>query len=158
MHEALFASQAVSSRAIQGQVLDLRDRPFPIRYCGNSKEALPLTTVTIDLPDQQAAVLSEQAAAQGVSLQELIRKKATETSQTIDWSQCPVVESIPGKVSGAWVLKDTRMPVAAIFENLEAGANLDEIMEWFHGLDRAQVQEVIEFAARSLDKPPSYAP
>ena len=117
-----------------------------------------MTTVTIDLPDQQAAVLSEQAAAQGVSLQELIRKKATETSQTIDWSQCPVVESIPGKVSGAWVLKDTRMPVAAIFENLEAGANLDEIMEWFHGLDRAQVQEVIEFAARSLDKPPSYAP
>lgn len=46
----------------------------------------------------------------------------------------------------------------AIFENLEAGANIDEIMEWFHGLDKAQVQEVIEFAARSLDKPPSYAP
>lgn len=50
------------------------------------------------------------------------------------------------------------MPVSAIFENLAAGANIDEIMEWFHELDRAQVQEVIEFAARSLDKPPSYAP
>ena len=50
------------------------------------------------------------------------------------------------------------MPVAAIFENLEGGASIDDIMEWFHGLDRMQVQEVIEFAARSLDKPPTYAP
>jgi len=49
----------------------------------------------------------------------------------LDWSQCPAVESIPGKVSGAWVLKGTRMPVSVIFENLKAGANIDEIMEWF---------------------------
>ncbi|MBI4903874.1 MAG: DUF433 domain-containing protein [Acidobacteria bacterium] len=79
-------------------------------------------------------------------------------SGAIDWLQCPVVESIPGKVSGAWVLKGTRMPVSAIFENLEAGANIDDIMGWFAGLDRAQVEAVIEFAARSLDKPPAYAP
>lgn len=117
-----------------------------------------MTSVTIDLPEQEASVLSQQAAARGVSLQELIRMKATETTQVIDWSQCPAVESIAGKVSGAWVLKGTRMPVSAIFENLEAGANIEEIMEWFHGLDKAQVQEVIEFAARSLDRPPSYAP
>lgn len=123
-----------------------------------AKESPALTTVTIELPDQQAAILSQQAAAQGVSLQELIRRRATETAQAIDWSQCPAVESVPGKVSGARVLKNTRMPVSAIFENLEAGANIDEILEWFPGLDRAQVQEVIEFAARSLDKPPSYAP
>lgn len=116
-----------------------------------------MTTVTIELPDQQAAALSEQAAVQGVTLAELVRKRATAPG-FIDWSQCNVVESVPGKVSGAWVLKGTRMPVSAIFENLEAGANIDEIMEWFHGLDKAQVQEVIEFAARSLDKPPSYAP
>ncbi|MCC6539318.1 MAG: DUF433 domain-containing protein [Bryobacterales bacterium] len=76
----------------------------------------------------------------------------------MDWSQCRAVESVPGKVSGAWVLKGTRMPVSAIFENLEAGANIDEILQWFRGLDKAQVQEVIEFAARSLDKPPSYTP
>ena len=38
---------------------------------------------------------------------------------TLDWSQCPAVESIPDKVSGAWVFKDTRMPVATVFENLE---------------------------------------
>ena len=77
---------------------------------------------------------------------------------TLDWSQCPAVESIPGKVSGAWVLKGTRMPVKAIFENIESGANIDNLMEWFDGLDREQVKAVIAFAARSLDKEPAYAP
>ena len=71
----------------------------------------------------------------------------------LDWSQCPAVESIPGKVSGVWVLKGTRMPVSVIFENLKAGANIDEIMESFEGLDREQVEAVIEFAARSLEAP-----
>jgi uncharacterized protein (DUF433 family) len=75
----------------------------------------------------------------------------------LDWSQCPAVESVPGKVSGAWVLRGTRMPVSAIFENLEAGANIDNIMEWFEGLDREQIKAVIEFAARSSDETPSSA-
>ena len=73
----------------------------------------------------------------------------------LDWAQCSAVESIPGKVSGAWVLKGTRMPVSTIFENLEAGANIDDIMEWYDGLDREQVKAVIEFAARSLDEAPA---
>jgi uncharacterized protein (DUF433 family) len=73
----------------------------------------------------------------------------------LDWSQCPAVESIPGKVSGAWVLKGTRMPVSVIFENLEGGASLDDIMKWFEGLDREQVKAVIEFVARSLEETPS---
>jgi uncharacterized protein (DUF433 family) len=76
----------------------------------------------------------------------------------LDWSQCPAVESVPGKLSGVWVLKGTRMPVSAIFENIEAGASIDDIMEWFDGLDREQVKAVIEFAARSLEKPPAFAP
>ncbi len=76
----------------------------------------------------------------------------------LDWSECSAVESVPGKVSGAWVLKGTRMPVATIFENIEAGANIDDIMDWFDGLDRDQVKSVISFAARSLDKPPTFAP
>jgi len=75
----------------------------------------------------------------------------------LDWSKCPAVERVPGKMSGAWVLRDTRMPVSAIFDNLEAGASLDDIMEWFDGLDRSQVKAVIEFAARSLDKEPACA-
>jgi len=72
---------------------------------------------------------------------------------TLDWSQCSAVESIPGKVSGAWVFKGTRMPVSLVFENLEAGATIEDIMEWFH-LTREQIVTVLEFAARSLDAPP----
>jgi uncharacterized protein (DUF433 family) len=68
----------------------------------------------------------------------------------LDWSQCPAVESIPGKVSGAWVFRGTRMPVATVFENLEAGATIDEIVEWFD-VTREQVAEVLNFAARSLE-------
>jgi uncharacterized protein (DUF433 family) len=123
-----------------------------------------MTTIKIDLPDQQAAALSAQAAAHGLTLEGWFQKLAVDapvldknTTGAIDWSQCPAVESVPGKVSGAWVLKDTRMPVSAIFENLEAGANIDDIMEWFAGLDREQVKAVIEFAVRSLDKPPTYS-
>jgi uncharacterized protein (DUF433 family) len=69
---------------------------------------------------------------------------------TLDWSRCPAAESISGKMGGAWVLKGTRMPVSAIFENLEGGANVDNIMEWFDGLDREQVKTVIEFASGRL--------
>jgi len=69
----------------------------------------------------------------------------------LDWSQCAAVERVPGKLSGAWVLRGTRMPVATIFQNLKAGASLDDIMEWFEGLDREQVKAVIDFAARSLE-------
>ncbi|MGD0567866.1 MAG: DUF433 domain-containing protein [Candidatus Sulfotelmatobacter sp.] len=72
---------------------------------------------------------------------------------TLDWSQCPAVESVPGKRSGAWVFKDTRMPVATVFENLEAGSSIEEIIEQFH-VTREQIQAVLEFAARSLDPPP----
>jgi uncharacterized protein (DUF433 family) len=64
----------------------------------------------------------------------------------LDWSQCPAVESVPGKMSDAWVLKGTRMPVSAIFENLEAGANIHDIMEWFDGLDRQQIQAVLDYS------------
>jgi len=71
---------------------------------------------------------------------------------TLDGSQCPAVESIPGKVSGAWVLRGTRMPVSVIFENLEAGANIEEIMEWFD-VTREQIAAVLDFAARSAEAP-----
>jgi len=70
----------------------------------------------------------------------------------LDWSQCPAVESIRGKVSGAWVFKGTRMPVATVFENLEAGANIEDIVEWFD-VSREQIRAVLEFAARSLEAP-----
>lgn len=76
---------------------------------------------------------------------------------TLDWSNCPVVESVPGRLSGAWVFRNTRMPVSAVFENLEAGATVDEIIEQFD-VTREQINAVLEFAARSLDAAPPLVP
>jgi uncharacterized protein (DUF433 family) len=71
-------------------------------------------------------------------------------ASSLDWSQCPAVESIPGKVSGAWVFRDSRMPVRLVFENLEDGMSIDEITEPYD-VTREQVIAVIDLAARSLD-------
>lgn len=69
----------------------------------------------------------------------------------IDWSECSAVESIPGKHSGAWLFAGTRVPVKALFENLEGGATIDEFLEWFEGVRREQVIAVLEHAQRSLE-------
>ena len=71
----------------------------------------------------------------------------------LDWSRCPAVESVPGKVSGAWVFRGTRIPVAAVFENLEDGLTIDEVAALYDGLTREQVKAVLEFAAQSLATP-----
>jgi len=65
---------------------------------------------------------------------------------SLDWSQCPAVESIPGKVSGAWVFRGTRVPVSAIFENLKS-SSIDEVLENFH-VTRDQVQAVLDFCRK----------
>ena len=67
---------------------------------------------------------------------------------SLDWSQCPAVESIPGKVSGAWVFRDTRLPVATVIENLE-DLSVEEVMEQFD-VTRDQITAVLEFVAQSL--------
>ena len=72
------------------------------------------------------------------------------TAAALDWSQCPGVESIPGKVSGAWIFRDSRMPVKLVFENLEDGLTIDEITEQYD-VTREQVKAVIDFAVRSLE-------
>jgi uncharacterized protein (DUF433 family) len=74
-------------------------------------------------------------------------------AMALDWSQCPAVESIPGKVSGAWVFRNTRMPVATVFAGLEEGMSIDEFVETYDGLTREQIESVLEFAARSLEAP-----
>jgi uncharacterized protein (DUF433 family) len=74
---------------------------------------------------------------------------------SLDWSECPIVESIPGKVSGAWVLKGTRTPVQVLFENLEAGMSIGEVIEQFP-VTRQQIDGLMAFIARSLEKPPAY--
>src|SRR3984893_8950229 len=73
----------------------------------------------------------------------------------LDWSQSPAVESIPGRVSGAWVLRGTRTPVKVLFENLEAGMSIEEVIEQFP-VTREQLESLMAFVARSLDKAPSY--
>jgi uncharacterized protein (DUF433 family) len=69
----------------------------------------------------------------------------------LDWSSCPAVERTPDKVSGAWVFRGTRIPVKALFENLEDGASVDEFLEWFPGVTKDQVNAVLEHASRSLE-------
>ena len=67
-----------------------------------------------------------------------------------DWSQCLAVESVPGKLSGAWVFRGIRIPVSAVFENLEDGLDINEIVELFDGLEEEHVIAVLDFAAQSL--------
>jgi uncharacterized protein (DUF433 family) len=71
----------------------------------------------------------------------------------LDWSKCAAVESVPGKVSGAWVFRGTRIPVAAAFENLEDGLTIDQVVALYDGLTREQVKAVLEFTAQSLETP-----
>ena len=67
----------------------------------------------------------------------------------IDWSSCSAVESDPSRVSGAWLFRGTRVPVAALFENLEDGASVIDFVQWFPGVSAEQVRAVLEHAARS---------
>lgn len=68
----------------------------------------------------------------------------------LDWNLCAEVERQPEKVSGEWLFRGTRVPVKALFENLEDGATVTEFLESFPGVDRTQVQEVLQFTGRSL--------
>jgi uncharacterized protein (DUF433 family) len=66
----------------------------------------------------------------------------------IDWSSCTAVERDPNKVSGAWVFRRTRVPVSALFENLEGGADIAQFIEWFPGVSLDQTRAVLDHAAR----------
>jgi uncharacterized protein (DUF433 family) len=68
----------------------------------------------------------------------------------LDWSTCPAVERNPETVSGAWVFRGTRVPVQSLFANLEDGARIDDFLEWFPGVTRAQVEAVLCHAEQSL--------
>jgi uncharacterized protein (DUF433 family) len=68
----------------------------------------------------------------------------------LDWHDCAAVERIPGKVSGAWLFKGTRVPVTALFENLEDGARVDDFLAWFPGVTREQVEAVLRHTEQSL--------
>ncbi len=80
---------------------------------------------------------------------------ASPNSPSLDWSQCAAVESVPGKVSGAWVFRGTRMPVQTVFDNLEAGMSLKEITEVFD-VTPEEIKAVLHFARESLEKAPTF--
>ena len=68
----------------------------------------------------------------------------------MEWSTCPEVEQNARKVSGVWIFRGTRVPVTALFENLEGGATVDEFLEWFPGVTREQADAVLKHAEQSL--------
>jgi uncharacterized protein (DUF433 family) len=68
----------------------------------------------------------------------------------LDWNTCPAVERSPERVSGAWVFKGTRVPVTALFENIEEGASVEDFLEWFPGVSREHVLAVLAHAEKSL--------
>ncbi|MBV8859874.1 MAG: DUF433 domain-containing protein [Acidobacteria bacterium] len=68
----------------------------------------------------------------------------------LDWSSCTAVERDPERVSGSWVFRGTRIPVVALFENLEGGASIEDFLSWFPGVNRTQVEAVLEYTIRSL--------
>ena len=71
----------------------------------------------------------------------------------MDWETCPVVERHPDKLSGAWVFSGTRVPVAALFENLKDGASVEQFLEWFPGVDRSAVAAVLDHEVKALANP-----
>lgn len=71
----------------------------------------------------------------------------------VDWSQCPLVEPDPQKVHGAWVFRNTRLPISIVFECLANGATSEEIVQWYGGVTREQVQQVIAFVADNIVPP-----
>jgi uncharacterized protein (DUF433 family) len=114
-------------------------------------------SIEIQKPELERRVREGIQSGRFQDVDELLTKALDALSESsegrigaLDWAQCPAVESVPGKVSGAWVFRNTRMPVAAVFENLEDGITIDELVELYDGLTRDQVKAVLEFAARSL--------
>jgi uncharacterized protein (DUF433 family) len=71
------------------------------------------------------------------------------TTSQLDWADCSAVERDPQRVSGVWVFRGTRIPVAALFQNLEDGVSLTEFVEVFPGVTIEQARLVLEHAARS---------
>ncbi|WP_133512974.1 DUF433 domain-containing protein [Candidatus Thiosymbion oneisti] len=71
-----------------------------------------------------------------------------------NWADCSAVEQDLRKVSGVWVFRGTRVPVSALFENLEDGAQLADFIDWFPGVTLQQVRAVLEHVANTLEAVP----
>lgn len=76
-------------------------------------------------------------------------EEAMSTQTDLGWAVCTAVERDPQRLSGAWVFLGTRVPVAALFKNLEDGISLAEFVDLFPGVTQEQARSVLEHAARS---------
>jgi uncharacterized protein (DUF433 family) len=113
--------------------------------------------------DQEMSVAGERLACGGKWLSRKshlslataghMRDNQSRKQGMLDWTTCGVVERHTARVSGAWVFRGTRVPVSALFANLEGGATVEEFLEWFPGVSREQVNGVLEHAAHSLATP-----
>jgi uncharacterized protein (DUF433 family) len=141
--------------------MGVRDADVGFEYIGRVKLEEGTTSMSIEIREPELERLVREGIQSGRfhDIGELLSKALDALSESssgrlaLDWSQCPAVESVPGKVSGAWVFRNTRMPVAAVFENLEDGVTIDELVELYDGMTREQVKAVLDFAARSLGVP-----
>ena len=77
------------------------------------------------------------------------RRRALQSTM-LDWARCDAVERTSDRLSGAWTFKGTRVPVKALYENLEDGATVEQFLQWFPGMTRGQVEAVLEHTAQSL--------
>ena len=92
----------------------------------------------------------QNALCRGHPRQPCFHHSAEYPPSMLDWSECKSVERVPERVSGAWVFKGTRLPVRTLFENIEAGATVDDFLAWYEGVAREQVLDVLRHAERSL--------
>ena len=77
-------------------------------------------------------------------------ERPTKAAASNYWESCAAVERRSERLSGAWVFRGTRVPVHALFENLSVGASVDNFLEWFPGVERWQVEAVLEHEAKAL--------
>lgn len=77
-------------------------------------------------------------------------RRENEVTRMEHWKDCPEVERRPGKLHGAWAFAGTRVPVAALFENLESGATVEQFLAWFPGVKKWQVKAVLQHEAKAL--------
>ncbi len=130
---------------IQPYLAKLRSASGEPEFCKH------MEVVVMAAPDAEAILKRRREAIRaGVKA----RPQKPDMAGGLDWAKCPAVESIPGKVSGAWVFRGTRVPVSAIFENLKTSP-LEEVLENFH-VTREQVQCVLDFAAKSTQALPAH--
>ena len=72
-----------------------------------------------------------------------------------NWEKCAAVERHPDKLSGACVFRGTRVPVSTLFENLKDGATIEQLLEWFAGVEGWQAAAVLERSVDTTGKGPT---